>query len=884
MTMNPRATRREDFEVAVICAVHCEYDAVAFAFDEIWEGDGGRLGNASGDHNIYTTGRIGGHDVVLLLLPSMGKVSAASAAASLRSTYTGIKLAILTGICGGVPGVETENEILLGDVVISKSIVQYDLGRKYPHRFALKETIEESLGRPNKDIRSLVAIFETRHGRNNLQRQTSQIMEQIQQRAIDDRHGNLYKRPTATEDRLFEPDYPHRHRDSRGCGCGESGACEKALSASCEELGCDVGRLVSKRRLKKRTLQDHQSGATVAPELRVFVGRVGSGDTVMKSGLDRDRTAREHDLIAFEMEGAGVWDEIPCIVVKAVCDYADIHKNKNWQNFAAARAASTTKALLERYPSTDRRIEIAGWNDWEGQARNVDHRSNRYCHSMAPVEGRETRRDEELRMQEIQQPTVILEEIDPVPKDRARHVPKQHDENERRLLQMLAANHEAYKNFNPRRVAGTCEWFFKDYRFRNWLGSTTSSIIWVSAGPGCGKSVLARALVDEGRLSSRPETTTVCYFFFNDGEERRTNSCDALAAILHQLFTQRRTGPLIRHATSSLVNYGDGLRNNFQQLWQTLKDCAKNSDAGEIVCVLDALDECNKDSRQEILEVLESFYFGDQLHQSASRLKFLITSRPYDDLETSFENFTTSEAYIRFDGDDKSEEIRHEIDLVIDHKVNDFGKDFRDEHRQEISDRLKAMENRTYLWLHLTLNIINKTRSAYRKPSSIQTLLSHLPSGVFDAYERILSRNQDEKQTRGLLGIVLAAKRPLTLDEYYKYDDLEASLWPRNSFKSTVQNLCGLFISVYDNKVSFIHQTAREFLTSNPAPQKAWQGSFDMPSSHSTIFVSCARLLSLQDFDRVARKRFGHEYLPFFVYAAVNWTFHYNSQNGGQVL
>lgn len=66
----------------------------------------------------------------------------------------------------------------------------------------------------------------------------------------------------------------------------------------------------------------------------------------MKSGAERDRLATEHGIIAFEMEGAGLWDEVPCLVIKAVCDYADSHKNKGWQPFAAARAASAARALL----------------------------------------------------------------------------------------------------------------------------------------------------------------------------------------------------------------------------------------------------------------------------------------------------------------------------------------------------------------------------------------------------------------------------------------------------------------------------------------------------------------------------------------------------------
>jgi hypothetical protein len=52
------------------------------------------------------------------------------------------------------------------------------------------------------------------------------------------------------------------------------------------------------------------------------------------------------------MEGAGVWNELPC-VVKGVSDYADCHKHKLWQNFGAATAASAAKAILERCVETD---------------------------------------------------------------------------------------------------------------------------------------------------------------------------------------------------------------------------------------------------------------------------------------------------------------------------------------------------------------------------------------------------------------------------------------------------------------------------------------------------------------------------------------------------
>ncbi len=50
------------------------------------------------------------------------------------------------------------------------------------------------------------------------------------------------------------------------------------------------------------------------------------------------------------MEAAGLMPDFPCIVVRGVCDYADSHKNKQWQGYAALAAALYVKELLEYVP------------------------------------------------------------------------------------------------------------------------------------------------------------------------------------------------------------------------------------------------------------------------------------------------------------------------------------------------------------------------------------------------------------------------------------------------------------------------------------------------------------------------------------------------------
>ena len=75
----------------------------------------------------------------------------------------------------------------------------------------------------------------------------------------------------------------------------------------------------------------------------IHFGRMACSNQVMKSGQHRDRIAQLEGVIGFEMESAGTWDYIPTIVIKSVCDYADSHKNKDYQEYAAATAAAARR-------------------------------------------------------------------------------------------------------------------------------------------------------------------------------------------------------------------------------------------------------------------------------------------------------------------------------------------------------------------------------------------------------------------------------------------------------------------------------------------------------------------------------------------------------------
>jgi hypothetical protein len=82
----------------------------------------------------------------------------------------------------------------------------------------------------------------------------------------------------------------------------------------------------------------------------IHYGLIASGDQIMRHGATRERLRKELDVLCFEMEAAGLMDDFPCLVVRGICDYADSHKNKRWQGYAAATAAAYAKELLSVIP------------------------------------------------------------------------------------------------------------------------------------------------------------------------------------------------------------------------------------------------------------------------------------------------------------------------------------------------------------------------------------------------------------------------------------------------------------------------------------------------------------------------------------------------------
>ncbi|KZZ99565.1 Nucleoside phosphorylase domain protein [Moelleriella libera RCEF 2490] len=364
-----RPRSRCEFEVAIICALQLERDAVEALLDEEYETDGHSYGKASGDHNTYTMGRMGAHHIVLAYLPGMGKANCAAVASNMRTSFEAIKIALLVGVCGGAPQTADGTDISLGDVIISQNVIHADFGRQYDHRFVRKDTLEDNLGRADPEIRAFLGKVSGYLVRSRLKSKVASYTA-----ALCDKDGfQSYAYPGSDVGKPFLASYQHGKSTCRAptmhrkrCGKTED-ACNSVLinsslpsplspsspSWSGDKLGSDNESLIH-----RNTSQNDGTVLTRGQTIpqrhpSIHFGRIASSDSVMRSCQHRDDIIARENVIAFEMEAAGLWDLLPTVIIKSVCDYADSHKNKTWQKYAAATAAACTKATLEEWRRTE---------------------------------------------------------------------------------------------------------------------------------------------------------------------------------------------------------------------------------------------------------------------------------------------------------------------------------------------------------------------------------------------------------------------------------------------------------------------------------------------------------------------------------------------------
>ncbi|KAF3182443.1 hypothetical protein TWF788_006346 [Orbilia oligospora] len=268
---NPR-----DYTIGWICALKTEYVAARLFLDEAHDAP---EHVSVGDNNVYTLGRMGGHNVVIAVLPDgeYGLSSAARVASDMQHSFPNMRIGLMVGIGGGAP--TPKHDIRLGDVVVSTTkngnscVLQYDFGKKIQGQ---KFQLTGSLNQPPALLRAAVCQLQAKYEESG-----HQLGDAIAKALGRKPKLKRYKRLSSSSDTLYRSNFTHPLNNNESC-----------------LIACDISGLISR---PPRTEDDDDP--------MIHYGRIASANSLMKDALERDQLAEEEDIL-FDKKMDAVSDAI----------------------------------------------------------------------------------------------------------------------------------------------------------------------------------------------------------------------------------------------------------------------------------------------------------------------------------------------------------------------------------------------------------------------------------------------------------------------------------------------------------------------------------------------------------------------------------------------
>ena len=715
-TLKRRRPRPEDFTIAWICALPLEYAAAKQNLDDLYE-----------ELNEYTTDRIHSHEVVLVCLPAgrIGTNAAASAVARIVSTFPSVKAGLLVGIAGGVPSPKAD--IRLGDVVISQpegkygGVVQYDYGKTITNGF------QERTGSLNSPPRILLtAVSKVKSNLSSFRRN------------ISDRLATTNTvRPPLESDILFHSSYNHPQGHS-----------------TCSS--CNPTMLV-----KREPLQDKHP--------LIFFGTIASGNQVIKDGITRDRISSElGGVLCYEMEAAGVMNELPCLVIRGICDYADSHKSKQFQPFAAATAAACAREILSYVHATLPASQ---------QLPSPDH--SEAVQSEAQFQDRLTAEEKQSFLAALK-------------------------------FDQIHARHSTIRLAHVK----TCQWLPRSEKYQQWLNPNRfgehHGFLWIKGKPGAGKSTLMKFAF--GRAVRQLAKATVISFFFNArGDELEKSVSGMYRSLLFQLLEKIPDLLNIFCLVPKTLLHSEAVQWKMETLKSLFRSAVEKLQDRTLMCYIDALDECDENQIRDMLSFFEQL--GDLAASEGFRLLVCFSSRHYPHIAIG-----KGLELVLEDQEGHGEDITAYVHTEL--------KAGRSKQVQKIKQEIIARASGVFLWVVLVVQILNKEHDRGRV-HALKKRLSEIPDGLHELMKDILTRdNNNMEDTILCIQWILYAQRPLTREELYfailGATETDPSLleWDQNEITTEdmkrfiLDSSKGLAELTKTKRptVQFIHESVRDFL------------------------------------------------------------------------
>jgi hypothetical protein len=480
----------------------------------------------------------------------------------------------------------------------------------------------------------------------------------------------------------------------------------------------------------------------------------------MRNGKERDEIARRHSALCFEMEAAGMMDNVQCLPIRGICDYSDSHKDKVWQDYAAATAAAYARELLEVIPT----IRTTHWDfiSLQKDARRDD------------VEAA-CRRD--------------LRVVDP------QHDMERIEKSKDELLD------DAY------------EWILRtpEYAaFTHWDDSGSDRpprrLLWIKGHAGTGKTMLMIGLIRQ--LSHQPVALSPALsFFFCQGTNTALNNATAvLRSLIWLLLLQQPR--LISHLLQKYKESGADLfrdQNAFIALSEAFQNMLKDPQLSPVYLAVDALDECTQ-GQSDLIHLISTSLTLSQ------NVKWLISSRPEVDLLAALNDWGTNsldatDSLVELD----TQRLQDPVNAYIDHKITILKrkKGYNDRVLAELSHEVRERAENTFLWVALAFKVLETVYGGYAVKR-----IREMPPGLSELYDHMMTRIEkgqviEPQDCKTVLVVTSLAFRPLSISELSVLADLPLDM------AETAIEMCGSFLTIVKGTVNLIHQSAKDYLEKN---------------------------------------------------------------------
>ncbi|KAK5991902.1 Vegetative incompatibility HET-E-1-like protein [Cladobotryum mycophilum] len=430
----------------------------------------------------------------------------------------------------------------------------------------------------------------------------------------------------------------------------------------------------------------------------------------------------------------------------------------------------------------------------------------------------------------------------------------------------------ALKRKKGARAEGTCEWIMGTEAITKWLqGGMTgeeyaiSNILWLYASPGMGKSTMSIFLAEElSKIFTSTPSRTAAYFFCDSNFSERRKVTSILRGLLLQ-FVQQHPILMINYLLPKYNERGARLFESFDALWALFLAMGQDKSTGRKYCIIDALDECDRDAQETLLKQMRQTFRQKDAH-NYSNIHILITSRPYSDIKRHFKNTS----FVQKDLASFSE-IQRDVDLFIREKIDHLSamNGYTKSIEQRASEILKERSEGTFLWIGLACTELEQIPS-----KNTIKFLQQLPSELHSLYRNLIgtaieANRSEEDVIRRILTFVAVAMRPLTVLELSEACNLHENQEKeeRSQFMQDDIALCRLLVVIDGEKVLLLHKSVQDFLQSQSGL------SMNGLEMHATLAYRCLDQL-IADFHHNQQASSISKRISFSSYSESNWMDH----------